>query len=363
MSVIWPCRRAAVAVVAVALVALGSGCGQSDDTSVEGLAADEITPDAIAHAAEEVTSGRIEIITEADSGRSETSGRFDGDDTKTETSFVGPGDAPVTAARSIRVDGRVFVPAEMFGLGESSDDADDVRWVESPASSNSELPGGGGSESEFFEDPFGTMLTAMAEAAAGASPEVIEGEQMLRYVVDLTGNAAVDLSDRLGVTSPGVLPQVGTDDRGAAVEQYREEHTEAEVTAVVDLDGALLEISATIVVGTNDFESCALLPDAGDFVIRMWELGQPQSIEAPPADQVVPAEELFTTTTWQATTGDPAEPNSAGEPPTVPHTTSTTVLGGPGDTFESVDGVPVDPSEVMDVPEELDDELLSGCPT
>lgn len=350
-----------------------TGCGPDDTTSVEGLAVDEITPDAIAQATEGVTSGRMELVTETDSGRSESSGRFDGRDHETQVSYVGPGSAPVTAARSITVDGRAFVPVDMFEVGGPSDERDEVRWVESPASPNTELPGGAGSESEFFEDPFGTMLAAMGEAASGASPEDLEGEQLLRYTVELSGEDAVALSDRMGVISPGVLPKAGNDERGVAVRQYREDHTEAEVTALVDRDGALLEIAATIVVDTDEFASCALLPDAGTFSVRMWDLDEPQSIEAPPADQVVLAEEWVTGTTWQEPAGEPVETDPAAGPSTRLHTTSTTVVGGPVDTFQSVDGHPVAPGGGQptagspywdqDTLGSMTDELFSGCPT
>ena len=176
------------------------------------------------------------------------------------------------------------------------------------------------------------LLTGMSEAVASETGERVEvdGRVVTRSHATLTGIDAFDLFGPGDEESPGSLGS-DPDDRQRRIEAFVIAHTTARVTADIDDDGRLRRVEVVMSQDRGEYEECEALFDFLDgFRVVLDHLGEPQHIEAPPADLVDENDDLMSTLPGEGVdpdSGDLSEPEypSEGEAPDEP--TYDTVAG------------------------------------
>jgi hypothetical protein len=311
----WACAGAAVALLAGAV----AGCTGDGEEQVSAVA-----PGALAEAAAGVTSGRFEVVVEGDGERVVVgTGRFDGDDSEVallpeavlDADEVeepeGAGGEPAAPGLRTRVVG-----------GVSYVDRGGDQWLRiDPGDDAVTGPG------------FGSMMTGLIEAAREAvvsepgSPIERDGRSLTRYVAELTGDEAVDVIGLAGGLG-GAPGDAGDEGRLRRILRYRADHSTVRLAGDVDRSGRLVRLEVEVRSDLAEYPDCLLFagPTTGSTILD--DLGEPQGIEAPPADRVIDFDALGADVDVDADAGDdPA--GGVGDEPEAEETIET--AAGPVD--------------------------------
>ncbi len=323
----------------LAITLLGSSCAPNEPERVVG-----IDLETIAAVAAEIpsSSGRIrmEHPVPGESGvqTSTSTMSFDGDDVagtgtlptaegdlETELRIVG-GEYYLKQRALMRwmVD-NVLSDAPELG-GSRADDAWGEDYLES--TDRWDLmgePPSFGSDGFSFGDKLQVLVDVLTTAAFEGEGQVSDlgGVKHVRHTATVEGEEAVELLSRaLGIEmdevnaegSPFFACAAGT----APGDAYLAEHTMVEVTIDSTVAGELVQVDVSVWVDSSEYPDCGL-SGLGQPKFRMIadELGEPQDIQAPPADLVDPwVDPVFGTDLpefpseedWKAMSGESTEP-------------------------------------------------------
>lgn len=290
----WVVRRVGAVVGAVALVVSVSCTGAGDDEQVLVVA-----PSAVADAAEQVTSGRIEQSVGFYGATMRYTGRFSGDDMAASYVQEGEPDLPEEWAED-EVAGKVgaglAVPREFLlvdGVEYTSNPERPGRWLR--IADISEEPA---TDADWERDPIGWLLDILAKQTVRRPGRAIGvgGVALTRYEFTLAGEEAIRLLepdfDREEELSMGA--DAGTDDpeeaerRWALIVDYRIEHTRTDIVVDLDATGALHSVELTYRADLDQYPDCSFLGFGafGNLHLELTHLGEPQDIQAPPAELV-----------------------------------------------------------------------------
>lgn len=275
----WVVRRVGAALGSVALLASMSCSGGGGDEQVRVVA-----PSAVADAAEDVTSGRFEQTVESDGWMMQLSGRFSGDDMALTLSS---GDVPPSAAGTSSSDR--FETIVVDGNSYTTSSTDPGRWTMVPQAA---VPTNG--SQPWQQNPMRWILDVLAETVVdrpGVAADA-DGVPVTRHELTLTGDKALNLLVPGGAENPMLdaaqFDDAATAERFRRILEYRADHTVIDVVVDLDENGELRDADLTYRPDPGDYPDCYFLHMAvtGDVHMRIYDLGEPQDIQAPPADSV-----------------------------------------------------------------------------
>ncbi|MBS1837558.1 MAG: hypothetical protein JST64_07655 [Actinobacteria bacterium] len=220
----------------------------------------------LARAAQQpIRSGRVEIH----AGRVEVAGAFDGDDMRIRSSATAAQSAPDTSPAGIEmlvVGGRVYA---------HTGDA----YVRVPFGASALSASVGTSISDTVAAV--RRLLEKATVDQPGTPTTVDGVEVTRYQAQLTGTGVADLLDGTGAWRSGIP---GDESTRRSVDDALS-RARVSLQGDVDASGMLrhLEITVTPDTTTGDCSLLRLLPTT---TITLSGIDQPQSIAAPPPDQV-----------------------------------------------------------------------------
>jgi hypothetical protein len=251
------------------LAASGAACtGDSEDTVVA-------APSALADAAEEIRSARIEMT--------DTTGttvmRVDGDDVAVETVRTQDDGAPFPGDyRSITVGGTTYTT-----MGSD-------RYVEFPEQTDGDDLSIG-SFNDFAIGMVETIDELLRSSVVGQPGErtTIDGEDVTRYGATVDAKSAFQaLDDAMqGSLGGSATPDDGETSRSDRIDDYAMDHMTVDLVGDVDDDGNLRRLTMTTSADLSEFPDCERFdPEPTEATFTVTEINEPQHIEAPPADQV-----------------------------------------------------------------------------